>query len=153
MTPFQPYSGEVVLPSSTVPASRSRCDTGASTVHGPFSSVARLPMRVGRPLVSTMSLMVIGTPSMSLSRLPPFFQRFSEARAASQRAVGIEMLEGVELRVEGLDPGERGLHRLDRRGLARLVQFHQLMRGHHREIGSHCLVSGSTGNLSGWASA
>ena len=39
-------------------------------------------MRVGRPLVSTMSLMVTGTPSMSLSRSPPFFQRFSEARAA-----------------------------------------------------------------------
>ena len=39
-------------------------------------------MRVGMPLVSTMSLMVRGTPSMSLSRLPPFFQRFSEARAA-----------------------------------------------------------------------
>ena len=88
VTPFQPYSGEVVLPSSTVPASRRRCATGASTVHGPFSSVARLPMRVGRPLVSTMSLMVIGTPSRSLSRLPPFFQRFSEARAARSAPSG-----------------------------------------------------------------
>ena len=28
--------------------------------------------------VSTRSLMVMGTPSMSESRLPPFFQRFSE---------------------------------------------------------------------------
>ena len=32
VTPFQPYSGEVVLPSSTVPASRRRCATGASIV-------------------------------------------------------------------------------------------------------------------------
>ena len=88
VTPFQPYSGDVVLPSRTVPASRSRCATGASTGHGPFSSVARLPMRVGRPLVSTMSLMVIGTPSMSLSRLPPFFQRFSDARAARNAPSG-----------------------------------------------------------------
>ena len=88
VTPFQPYSGEVVLPRSTVPASRRRCATGESTVHGPSGSVARLPMRVGMPLVSTMSLMVIGTPSMSLSRLPPFFQRFSEARAARSALSG-----------------------------------------------------------------
>ena len=88
VTPFQPYSGEVVLPSSTVPASRSRWATGESTFHGPASSVAALPMRVGMPLVSTMSLMVIGTPSMSLRRLPPFFQRFSEARAARSALSG-----------------------------------------------------------------
>ena len=45
-------------------------------------------MRVGRPLVSTMSLMVMGTPSRSDSRLPPFFQRFSEARAARSAPSG-----------------------------------------------------------------
>ena len=82
VTPFQPYSGEVVLPKSTVPAWRRCWPTGESRVHGPSASVARLPMRVGRPLVITMSLMVMGTPSMSESRLPPFFQRFSAARAA-----------------------------------------------------------------------
>ena len=68
------------------------------------------------------------------------------ARGA-QRAVGIEMLEGVELRIERLDAGDRGLRRLDRRGLARLVELDQLMRRHHREIGGHCLVSGRTGNF------
>ena len=109
-------------------------------------------MRVGMPLVSTMSLMVMGTPSMSESRLPPFFQRFSEARAA-QRAVGIEMLEGVELRIERLDAGQRRPHGLDRRGLARLVELHQLVGRHHRKVGGHYLVSGRTGNFSGLASA
>ena len=110
-------------------------------------------MRVGRPLVSTMSLMVIGTPSMSLSRLPPFFQRFSDGARGAQRAVGIEMLEGVELGIERLDAGDRRLRRLDRRGLARLVELDQLVGRHHREIGGHYLVSGRTGKSSGWASA
>ena len=50
--------------------------------------VARLPMRVGMPLVCTRSLIVTGTPSMSESRLPPFFQRFSEARAARSEMSG-----------------------------------------------------------------
>src|ERR1044072_9406283 len=38
VTPFQPNSGVVVLPSSTAPASRSRAVTGASSFHGPFGS-------------------------------------------------------------------------------------------------------------------
>ncbi len=88
VTPFQPYSGEVVLPSRTVPASRIRAPVGESMFHGPSGSVAMLPMREGMPLVSTMSLMVTGTPSMSESRLPPFFQRFSEARAVRSAPSG-----------------------------------------------------------------
>src|SRR5260370_23862293 len=38
VTPFQPYSGEVVLPSNTLPASRRRRATGASALHGPPAS-------------------------------------------------------------------------------------------------------------------
>src|SRR6185312_4233293 len=71
----------------------------------------------------------------------------------TQRAVGIEMLEGVELGIEGLDAGDRRLRRLDRRGLARLVELGELPGGHQGEIGGHRLVSGRTGKESGWASA
>jgi len=51
VTPFQPSSGVVVLPSSTAPASRSRATAGESSVHGPFSSTSVEPRRVGQPRV------------------------------------------------------------------------------------------------------
>src|SRR5688500_3087482 len=51
VTPFQPYSGEVVLPRKTTPDSRSRAALGPSCSHGPSGAVAALPMRVGMPLV------------------------------------------------------------------------------------------------------
>ena len=137
------------MPSSTVPASRRRCATGASTVHGPSASVARLPMRVGMPLVSTMSLMVIGTPSMSESRLPPFFQRFSEARAARSAASGSRCWKALSCGLNASMRASAARRRLDRRGLARLVELDQLVGRHHRKIGGHHLVSGRTGNFSG----
>src|SRR5262245_42028682 len=62
---FQPNSGVVVLPSSTAPASRRRATDGASSVHGWLGSTVLLPRRVGQPLVSTMSLTEVGTPSMT----------------------------------------------------------------------------------------
>jgi hypothetical protein len=85
--------------------------------------------------------MVTGTPSMSERRLAPFFQRFSEARAA-RRA-----------RIEGFDARDGGAHGFDRRGLARLVKLHELVGGHHRQVGSHGLISRRMGNFNGWASA
>jgi len=151
VTPFQPYSGEVVLPSSTVPASRRRCATGESTFHGPASSVAALPMRVGMPLVSTMSLMVIGTPSMSLRRLPPFFQRFSEARAARSALSGSRCWKALSCGLSAFDADDRRLGRLDGRGLARLEELTQLVGRHHREIGSHFLFYGRRGKVIGLA--
>ena len=104
-------------------------------------------MRVGMPLVSTMSLMVIGTPSMSLSRLPPFFQRFSEARAARSAPSGSRCWKALSCGLKASMRAIAALHRLDRRGLARLVELHQLVGRHHREVGGHCLVSGRTGNF------
>src|SRR5687767_4654000 len=82
VTPFQPNSGVVVLPTSTAPASRRRATTGASSFQGPAGSVVFEPRRVGQPLVRMMSLMEVGTPS-SGPMGAPFVQRASLARAAS----------------------------------------------------------------------
>jgi len=47
VTPFQPNSGVVVLPSSSAPCSRSRAVAGAATSHGPAGSTVREPRSVG----------------------------------------------------------------------------------------------------------
>src|SRR3546814_9378082 len=51
VTPFQPISGEVVLPRMTQPASRSRAVTGASSSQGWSGLVVFEPRRVGQPRV------------------------------------------------------------------------------------------------------
>src|SRR3546814_1011197 len=54
VTPFQPNSGVVVLPSSTAPCSRRRATAGASSAQGWSRETALEPRRVGQPLVSRM---------------------------------------------------------------------------------------------------
>ena len=81
VTPFQPNSGVVVLPSSTAPALRINAGKGASTSHGPSAEEVREPLRVGMPRVSVRSLIDAGTPS-SAPQGSPFNQRACEARAA-----------------------------------------------------------------------
>ncbi len=56
VSPLQPNSGVVVLPTKTAPASRRRAVAGASTSHGWSGSTVRLPRRVGQPLVRTQVL-------------------------------------------------------------------------------------------------
>src|SRR5690606_13931256 len=70
VTPFQPNSGVVVLPSSTAPASRTRATEGASSSHGPAGSMRREPRRVGQPFVGRRSLIVMGTPSRAPTGSP-----------------------------------------------------------------------------------
>src|SRR6185369_8561119 len=55
VSPLQPNSGVVVLPSSTAPASRSRATEGASVSQGWFGSTVRLPRSVGQPRVRIRS--------------------------------------------------------------------------------------------------
>jgi hypothetical protein len=85
VTPFQPNSGVVVLPSSTDPDSRSRATAGASSVHGPAASSSRLPRSVGQAVVSSRSLIGAGTPSNGLSGRPSRHRR-SDFRAAASAA-------------------------------------------------------------------
>src|SRR5579885_3818144 len=80
VTPFQPYSGVVVFPIKTAPASRKRATDGASTFHGPSGSVSREPRSVGHPSVSRRSLIATGTPSSGDSGLPSA-QRLSDSSA------------------------------------------------------------------------
>ena len=62
VSPFQPYSGVLLLPSSTPPAASSRSTTGASK-SGTQSCVSSEPMVVRIPLVGTRSLMESGMPA------------------------------------------------------------------------------------------
>src|SRR5512147_2144610 len=80
VTPFQPNSGVVVLPTSTAPCSRRRATTGASSSHGPRGSIVFEPRRVGQPRVSSRSLIEAGTPSSNPFGAP-FFQRASDSLA------------------------------------------------------------------------
>ena len=86
VTPFQASSGVVFLPSRTAPAARTRATGGPSTSNGPSALVVVEPRRVGQPIVSSMSLIDVGTPS-SGPRGSPACQRasdsFADASAAS----------------------------------------------------------------------
>lgn len=79
VTPFQPYSGVVVLPTRTAPDSRSRATAGASSSQEPDGSTDFEPRRVGWPFSSRMSLTVTGTPSTG----PAGFPRRHRSREAS----------------------------------------------------------------------
>ena len=70
VTPFQPNSGVVVFPSRMAPVSRSRATAGASSAHGPRSSMSVLPRSVGHPRVGRRSLIEVGTPSPGPAGLP-----------------------------------------------------------------------------------
>ncbi len=86
---LHPNSGVVVLPNIAAPASRRRATDGASASHGWSGLIARLPRRVGQPLVHRMSLMVVGTPSTAPTGDPSrrwATQRSSLARAAARPA-------------------------------------------------------------------
>ena len=82
VSPLQPNSGVVVLPSRIAPASRSRAVAGASTSHGWSGSTVWLPRRVGQPFVRMRSLIVVGTPSSGPTGSPRC-QRISLAAAAA----------------------------------------------------------------------
>src|SRR5690554_6291047 len=79
VTPFQPNSGLVVLPTNTTPASRNRATEGASSAQSWSGEISFDPRRVGQPFVSSRSLMLVGTPSRGPVGVPAS-QRLSDAR-------------------------------------------------------------------------
>ena len=83
VTPFQPNSGVVVLPKRTAPFSRSLATSGASFSQVPLSLVVKDPLLVDHPLVSTRSLIVLGTPSTRPTG-SLFIQRSSDAFASAR---------------------------------------------------------------------
>src|SRR5262245_39566370 len=82
VTPFQPYSGVQVLPSSTAPASRRRAVAGASSFQDPTESTVFEPRSVDQPFAKTRSLIDAGTPSTGPTG-SPLAQRASDACAAA----------------------------------------------------------------------
>jgi hypothetical protein len=83
VSPLQPNSGVVVLPTSTAPASHRRAVTDASTSHAWFGSTARLPRRVGHPRVRIGSLIDTGTPFSGPAGSPACQRRSLAAAAAA----------------------------------------------------------------------
>ena len=82
---FQPNSGVVVSPIKTAPAALSRLTAGASWVHG-VVDVVRLPYLTDQSLTHTISLIVVGTPSMPDKGAPlrhRAVDSFAIAKAAS----------------------------------------------------------------------
>ena len=85
MIAFQPNSGVVVSPIKTAPAALSRLTDGASRVHA-VADVVRLPYLTAQSLTHTISLIVVGTPSMRDEGAPlrhRAVDSFAIAKAAS----------------------------------------------------------------------
>ena len=85
---FQPNSGVVVMPMNTAPAARSSFTDGASRVHG-WVEVVRLPYLTARSLIHTISLMVVGTPSIGDSGAPIRHRAVDSVAIASAASASI----------------------------------------------------------------
>ena len=136
MTPFQPNSGVVVLPSSTAPASRSRAVAGAS-VRGRrrLRPCVRLPRR-SRPAARQHQVLDRRRHAVDEPRIgSPRCQRSSEARAARQRARLVDQAERADRVVPAADPREAGFCDLDRRQGLATIELQQL-GGAQRVAGS-----------------
>ena len=104
-------SSMLVLPRMTTSAAFSRLVTVAS-YGGIQPSRIFEPTVVGMPSVVKMSLSASGTPASGPSFSPA--ARFaSTARACGERALAVDVQEGVHLLVDGLDAGQVGLGDLD----------------------------------------
>ena len=125
VSPLQPNSGVVVLPSSTAPASRSRAVAGASTSQGCFGSTVRLPRSVGQPRVRIRSLIEVGTPS-STPQGRPVRQRASLACAEVSASSGARWQKALSFGFSSVDARQHGARGLHRRRAAAAVQLQQL---------------------------
>ena len=110
-------SSMLVLPRMTTPASRSRRTTVASYGGTPALEDPASRTVVGMPSVARTSLSASGTPASGPS-CSPAPRRASTARAAAQRAVAVDVQEGVHVLVDGRDPVQVGLGDLDGAELA-----------------------------------
>ena len=105
-----------VLPTITAPASRSAATLAASrSLRKPANSGE--PFSVGMSMVSMMSLIPIGMPSIGESGLPAR-QRSVERSAAVLRGGKIERDEGADLRLPGVEVGDAALEKFARRVFA-----------------------------------
>ena len=124
VTPFQPNSGVVVLPSSTAPCSRRRATAGASSFHGPLGSVVFELRSVGQPLVTNRYLYrcrhAVEQALRAAFQPAPF--RFLRA---FQRRFRIEKAKCVQDRIQLFNAFERGAGHFDGRDAFLPVQREQ----------------------------
>ena len=99
----------------SAPASRSR-RTGTASSPGTWSAKITEPMVVRTPLVNSRSLTENGTPWSGPSRSPAITAVSAAARRVPRLVRG-HGDERVHRRLEGLDPTEHRVHRLDGRDL------------------------------------
>ena len=104
------HSLRLALPSTTMPASRSRATSGASSRGGGMSASASEPAVVARPAVSMLSFTSTGMPC-SGPRTCPSAALGIAARGVVE-GVGVERADGVDQRVDRLDPVESGFDQL-----------------------------------------
>ena len=128
VTPFQPNSGVVVLPSMTAP---SLAQPGRPPAHRRPRPVAGRPSASraasASRAVRMRSLIVTGTPSSRPCGAPFDPARLGGARGR-ERPLGIDKAVGVKLVIERSDALEDGLGHLHRREASLLVAFEQLRR-------------------------
>ena len=111
VTPFQPNSGVVVLPSSTAPCSRSRATAGASSFHGPFG-IDRLRAAQRRPAPGEEQVLDRHRHAVERPiRLALHPARFGLG-GLRRSAVGRDEAERIQHRVERLDPLQHRARRL-----------------------------------------
>ncbi len=95
VTPFQPNSGVVVLPTKTAPDSRSRATDGASSSKEPSSRAVSEPRSVGAPRISRMSFTVTGTPSTGPAGVPDRQRSADSLASASASSAAIRVKQFV----------------------------------------------------------
>ena len=83
--PFQPNSGVVVRPMTTVPASSSRPTIGDDAAAG-VSGLVRDPFPAGSPSSSMLSFTAIGTPCRTLRTVPARTSASRSTAAARARS-------------------------------------------------------------------
>ena len=101
------------MPITIAPAARSRLTISQSSVAG--SSTQPVPWVVSSPATSWESLTAIGTPESGAS--PSEWSALLGLDRLGQRPLGAHDAEGVQLRVQPLDPLQVELDQLPRRDL------------------------------------
>ena len=134
VTPFQPNSGVVVLPSSTAPCSRRRATAGASSFQAWLRST-RLGAAQGRPALGDQQ--VLHGRRHAIHQAPRFatLPALFGLPRRRQRARFIDEAIDVELLVVPADLRQRRLGGLDRRELLLLVGLEQIDSRHESQFG------------------
>ena len=117
----------VVLEKMIAPASRSRAAGGASFSAGTSLTLAA-PSGTGTPLVAMLSLIVTGTPSSAPDRLA-LLPALGRGLGGLARAVGIERVERLEVRLPRRDVRQHVLQHFRRRELLGAIARDQIDGG------------------------